>query len=170
MENGWFPLVDASVTQDIRRRAGCVKVSDAVGNCATASSFVDVCFCVGLTHLYWTSLVFQQSAVLPLTSDSLMMHRDILCRVINITVVIIYRIIVRWILNSFPVIICWGVGLKIFHAALTQHHSLLITAFYQLESLAVLEEWHFFMVKISCLVSSCCVELSNRAARIWVFW
>lgn len=127
MENGWFPLVDASVTQDIRRRAGCVKVSDAVGNCATASSFVDVCFCVGLTHLYWTSLVFQQSAVLHLTSDSLMMHRDILCRVINITVVIIYRIIVRWILNSFPVIICWGVGLKIFHAALTQHHSLLIT-------------------------------------------
>lgn len=74
MENGWFPLVDASVTQDIRRRAGRVKVSDAVGNCATASLFVDVCFCVGLTHPYWTSPVFQQSAVLHLTSDDALRH------------------------------------------------------------------------------------------------
>lgn len=29
MENGWFLLVDVSVTQDIKRRVAHVKVSDA---------------------------------------------------------------------------------------------------------------------------------------------
>lgn len=56
MENGWFLLVDVSVTQDIKRRVAHVKVSDAY--LTMLSKFAGVCFCVGLTHLYWTSLVW----------------------------------------------------------------------------------------------------------------